>query len=584
MRVWLFRFIAISIPVVFFALLEAGLRLSGYGNDFPLFIENPANKHYVLPRPDLVKRYFAEDSAIPGVTMEANFLLKEKPANGLRFFVQGGSSAAGFPYGLGASLAGMLDQRLKLTYPDKHVEVVNTAMAAVNSYTMLDIADEIIEQQPDGILIYAGHNEYLGILGVGSNYTAANSQATTLLFLKLKDLRLFQLAQNVYHSFQTSEPAPDEQSQASRTFMAKVAKHKNIPQNSALYQAGVEQFRTNLTLLLEKYRRAKIPVFLATIASNIADQKPFSSETISPKLTKILANFDDVSRNSEDLALLQREARNSNNALLNFRVGQLTRTSDKPELAYEFFNRAKDLDLLRFRAPSETNNIIREATKADGVYLVDVEKRLRERSPQGSIGNNYMLEHLHLNVQGYFLLADTFYQSLKQHNLFGTWREIPTPHAWKMRPLLPSEEYNGFAKVQQLMADYPFTDQPSTAVLPRPEDWQQQLGKQYFEKKIDWLKMMQLSLRQYQSEKNNQMANKTLLLMAEALPHDPQINLAIAKGYSQGKQDGLAATYYKRAILAGNKEKTTRDNLVDAYRKSGQSELATYWQKQLNDG
>lgn len=569
MRVWLFRLIAVLIPFLFFALIEAALRFGGYGYEYPLFIENPANKHYILPRPDLVKRYFPEGSVIPGVTMEANFLLKEKPENGLRFFVQGGSSAAGFPYGLGGSLAGMLDQRLKLTFPDKHVEVVNTAMAAVNSYTMLDLADEIIEQKPDAVLVYAGHNEYLGILGIGSNYTAANSQATTLLFLKLKGLRLFQLAQNVYQSLSTSEQAPDQQSQSSRTFMAKVAKHKNIPLDSDIYKAGLDQFSTNLNLLVKKYQAADVPVFLATITSNIGSQKPFSSEPISKEIAARLAILDANKQNSKELESLHNLARENDSALLNYRVAQLTLGSQIPDNAFEFFTRAKDLDLLRFRAPTASNDVVRQTSLEKGVYLVDVEKRLRERSPNGVIGSNFMLEHLHLNVQGYFLLADTFYQSLKNYNTFGEWRDIPTQQAWKLRPILPPEEYNGFAKVQQLMADYPFTDKPMPLVLPKPEDWQQVLGKQYFDKKIDWLKMMQLSLRRYQSEKNSSMANKTMLLMAEALPHDPRINLAIAKGYSQGKQHGLAATYYKRAILAGDNSNTTRNALNKALTNSG---------------
>ncbi|CAM5180859.1 hypothetical protein [Alishewanella longhuensis] len=56
--------------------------------------------------------------------------------------VQGGSTAAGYPYGMGAALAGMLEQRLRRTFPEQPIEVVNTALSAVNSYTLLDFADE----------------------------------------------------------------------------------------------------------------------------------------------------------------------------------------------------------------------------------------------------------------------------------------------------------------------------------------------------------------------------------------------------------------------------------------------------------
>ncbi len=71
-------------------------------------LENPAHPDYLLPRPDILSRYFPDGHA-PRVTMETNFFLKEKPENGLRLVVQGGSTATGFPYGLGEpSLAGML--------------------------------------------------------------------------------------------------------------------------------------------------------------------------------------------------------------------------------------------------------------------------------------------------------------------------------------------------------------------------------------------------------------------------------------------------------------------------------------------
>ena len=76
-----FFFIMLAIPVVFFLLLEGALRIAGFGGKLPLFIENPAHTDYLLPRPDILSRYFPEEH-VPRVTMEANFFLKEKPDNG----------------------------------------------------------------------------------------------------------------------------------------------------------------------------------------------------------------------------------------------------------------------------------------------------------------------------------------------------------------------------------------------------------------------------------------------------------------------------------------------------------------------
>jgi hypothetical protein len=557
-------FIALSIPIVFFVASELLLRLFAYGQSLPLFIPNPANSHYILPRPDIVRRYFAQDADLPSVTMEANFLLKEKPANGYRVFVQGGSTAAGFPYGLGASLAGMLDKRLRASLPKHYVEVVNTALAAVNSYTVLDLADEIIAQQPDAIMLYMGHNEYLGLLGVGSNYTAANSQASTLLFLKLKELRLFQLLQNTYQQLSLSDNKVETKtsSRQSRTFMAKVAKHKDIALDSDLYRAGLEQFSTNLKLLLDKYQTASIPVYLATIASNIADQKPFASVELHEQHKAALGNIQKLLaaqqtplaiRASDELAV---RWKSDNNALAHFALGQIYRQLGQASAAKEQLNLAKDLDLLRFRAPSEINQIIQQsAARYSNVVVVDVESRFEQQSPLGLIGDNLMLEHLHPNVQGYFLLADTFYLALQTQQTLADWQTVDTAQAWKERPLLPAEEYLGFAKILQLKNDYPFTEvsadgQVKPLRLPPADDWQLALGKSHFLKQIDWLTMMQRSLGQYQADNNLEMTLKTAVLLADALPHDPVINAFVANLYIGLKQAALADYYKKRSELA----------------------------------
>lgn len=560
---FVFWLIALLLPVLFFACLEGGLRLFSYGRDVPLFIANPANSHYLLPRPDIVSRYFAKDADLPSVTMEANFLLKTKPANGYRIFVQGGSSAAGFPYGLGASLAGMLDKRLRMSMPQHYVEVVNTAMAAVNSYTVLDLANEIIAQHPDAVIIYMGHNEYLGILGVGSNYTAANSQASTLLFLKLRGLRTFQLIQNSYAVLSEDKPQVKQDFSSSRTFMAKVAKHKDIAMDSPLYKAGLSQFETNLHLVLDKYKAANIPVYLATIASNIRDHKPFSSAPIPNDITADLDQIKQLiqSQHTAQALTLAKQLTNKisqqQNALAHFNLAHHYLALNDVTAATQHFILAKDLDLLRFRAPSAINQLIKQAaSRYDNVLLVDVEQQLSKHSPQGLIGNNLMLEHLHPNVQGYFLLADSFYNVFAQHANIAQWQTQLINEAWQQRPLLPSEEYNGFAKVLQLMNDYPFiqnTNELKPLKLPTPADWQQELGKAHFLKQIDWLTMMQQALSQYQAQNDQPMSLKTATILADALPHEPKINAYVAQAY-QRLQHKHVADYYKQRSILANKQ------------------------------
>jgi tetratricopeptide (TPR) repeat protein len=552
-----FQCIAICIPFAFFALLELGLRAVDYGQEIPLFMDYPNNQstdapQYLLPSADVIKRYFPEASKPPPVSIETNFFLKNKPKDGLRIFVQGGSTAAGFPFGYGASLAGMLDYRLKQSFPDKTVEVVNTALSAVNSYTILDFVDEIIAQQPDAVLIYAGHNEYLGILGVGSAYTAANSSTATLLYLKLKDLRIFQLLQNLY--WQSVQPPEQGNNHKSRTFMAKVAKHKNIAYGSDLYQAGLQQFQRNMTLVLNKYKAAGIPVFISSIASNLADQAPFSSESA-----------QSVSETS------------ATNADVFYRQGRKLIAEGEYEKAKQALTKARDYDLLRFRAPSAINNIISELLRAQSVYFVDANQNLVDSAKDNIIGNDLMLEHLHPTIDGYFIIADSFYKALQKSELFGRFPQyIDTEVAQQDLPVFDAEIYWGKAKVASLMADYPFTKSPQKVQLPVVKTSSDRMGLAAYQKQIDWLTIAQENLG-HGKRHDQALYVKSAKLLADAMPFDANHNYRAGTVLIKQKAFSQARRYLLRAIAINKSNINYQLALSHSLLEQGKLKQALPW-------
>jgi len=578
----IYQIIALAIPLLFFALLEGGLRCFDYGREMSLFIDYPDKNEtpviaYLLPRPDVVKRYFPESSAAPTVTIEPNLFLKNKPEHGLRIVVQGGSTAAGFPFGYGASIAGMLDYRLKQSFPDRTVEVINTALAAVNSYTVLDFVDEIIEQRPDAVLIYAGHNEYLGILGVGSAYTAANSPAATLLYLKLKDLKTFQLLQNTYFTLRTSintgdstDSAADtkrrdaEQNKVSRTFMSKVAKHKNIPLGSELYHKGLAQFERNIALVIEKYQAAGIPVFISSIASNIADQAPFSSAaTIEPENAKHSLAAELVGK-----PIVQQSADYF------YQQGQQLLAQQQYQQAKEALVNARDRDLLRFRAPSEINNIIKNFTDGEQIYFVDSHQALSAKANHGIIGNSLMLEHLHPTIEGYFVIADAFYQTIAQSQVFGSFPVmINSQQAGADLPIFDAEVFLGKAKIAGLMADYPFTEQPQKPKLPTVANWSDQLGLAAYHKQANWLTIARENLKRSNGN-NKPLFMKSAKLLADAMPYDATHNYRAGTALLSAEQFSQARHYLKRAVAIEASNTNYALALSHAYLAAGQLQQA----------
>ena len=160
---WFYIFL-VFIPIIFFVLLEAGLRIFNYGRDDKVWVD--VSQDMQILNPEVSYRYFFSTKNIP-FSVES-FIYKEKKENSFRVFVLGASSGAGYPYHSSASMSKFIRKKLEILYPDITIEVPNISMSAINSYTIRDLVPEIIKKKPDLILIYLGHNEYYGALGVGS--------------------------------------------------------------------------------------------------------------------------------------------------------------------------------------------------------------------------------------------------------------------------------------------------------------------------------------------------------------------------------------------------------------------------------
>ncbi|MFC4699135.1 hypothetical protein ACFO4O_03070 [Glaciecola siphonariae] len=488
-----FYVIAVMLPFIFFGLLEGALRLSGFGQSYPLFIPSAQISGYLQPNPDIIKRFFYPAAHAPDVAPDTYLFPKQKAPNTLRIVTLGGSTMAGFPYGRFGSPAGMLQQRINASHPNLNVEVISVAMSSINSFSLLDFTDEIVSIEPDAVLIYAGHNEYLGVMGVGSSYAGKGSYNANLLFLRFKEWRLYQLLQKIYASIFIESVTPNQEEQASssaRTLMASVAKEKNIAYNSALYNTGKEQFRQNLSLILNAFSSAKVPAFVSSIASNEKDQAPFNSlvdtefDSAAANLNNLLGevlgyDLGDVLENAygsgqranaptqliNEYEPLIEQNKNRFHADFEYALA-LVMFLHKPVQARIHFENARDYDLLRFRAPSEFNQIIKSVSATHEARFVDSASALRQASEYGVIGNTLMLEHLHPNNRGYFEIAEAFYQSLLKAKLLpAPLHKISKTQALAWQPLSKIDLVFAQYKIMQLMSDYPFTDTPKNVSI-----------------------------------------------------------------------------------------------------------------------
>ncbi|MDZ7293047.1 MAG: GDSL-type esterase/lipase family protein [candidate division KSB1 bacterium] len=417
-----FQFLLFLFPLVFLSLLEIALRIGHYGGNTALFVPTPNERspYYGVNR-NVGRRYFSRIDFVP--TPRKDLFLKQKPQNCYRIFVLGGSTAAGFPYGNNLMFSRILHRRLMDTFPDRRIEVVNTAFTAINSYTLLDFMDEILKQQPDALLIYAGHNEFYGALGVGSVESFGRYRWMTKTYLALQRLKIVVALGDILRKIiKAAGPSSDLdiKSEPTATTMARIVKDKVIPFDSPLYRSGKIQFYENLREILEKAQKANIPVVLSELVSNIRDQEPFVSvqhDTLPP-------------------------------AIKVFRHAQALESAGRFEEARKTYYRAKDLDALRFRATEEFNRIIHELAGEFGAAVVPMKSLFEESSPHGLIGNNLIHEHLHPNIDGYFLMAEAFYNTMRKEGFIS--------RVWDERNIKPAAYYRrhwGYTAIDSVYAE-----------------------------------------------------------------------------------------------------------------------------------
>jgi len=379
-----FSLVLVGIFIILLVFLEVGLRIADYGGNSRLFETAPdeSSKFYRINL-NIGQRYFYYFGEGYDPKPKKDMFLKIKPGNGYRIFVLGASTTAGFPFGDNVTFPRILQRYLMETFPTKHIEVVNTAITSLNSYALLDFMDEILQQSPDVILIYAGHNEFYGPFGPAAKVSLGNHRKMVRLLLGLQRYKSYILFRNVIGSgFRKMINSPESGQQVDAEFKAKTY----IPLGSRQYQAGLDQFEENMEGIIRKCQKAEVSLVLSDLVSNIRDRKP----------------FDSISADSLPMAgAVFQEARSLEN-------------EGKYAEARKMYLKAKDLDPVRFRAPEAFNDIIHHLGEKYRLPVVPMFDYFSKVSPHGLIGNNIILEHVHPTYAGYFLMAEAFYKTMYQ--------------------------------------------------------------------------------------------------------------------------------------------------------------------------
>lgn len=512
-RVTLFKIIAILSPVLVLLVLEGMLRLFGYGHDLSLFIKDPEAPGYMVMNRDVSRKYFSNETDAT-VGNQERFRIEKQPGS-LRIFVLGESTTIGYPYMHNGSFSRMLKYRLMHAFPDRPLEVINLSLTAVSSYTVLDFARQLAGWQPDAVLVYCGHNEYYGALGVGSTSHFSNSPLLIHTLMTLRTWRVVQLMTKMAGGIKQIFSKPTDTRQ---TLMRRMAAQQEIPYGGELYATGVLQFQHNMNDVCRTLSEKNIPVFISTLVSNEKDLKPFIS------------------------------GKGEHSASAQFLQAQAAYVEEDYPMAKLAFVNAKDLDMLRFRAPDTLNTLIYALAKQyTNVHVAEAHYLFEQHSPHGILGNETLLEHVHPNLYGYALLSEAFYQALKQGNLVtGPWPDdMPFDEFVRVMPVTRVDSLKGAYEIAQLRTEWPFTE---ASVPPTPHTFEEQLAMDLLHGKIAWHQAMDTLLPYYISQNRYPEALKVAEAALLEYPEEPVFyNTAAQLSIQLGKKE-QAATYMQKAF------------------------------------
>ncbi len=559
----IFRAALILIPVTIILLLEIILRITGYDDELNYVSQIERNgKNYYTMNQLVGKRYFGKDRLYYRKGAHDYFEVNKQP-NTIRIFCLGASTMAGFPYEYNAIPSEFLRERLAKAFPQKNIEVINTAIAATNSFTVLQFEKQLIDYKPDLFIVYMGQNEFYGVYGVGSTISIGKSRWLIKTYLWLSQFKTFLLVKDAVNTltgfFKKEKPEKD------KILMEQMAENNSIGINSPDYNTAVNTFKENYKEVVEIAKDNNIPIIISTLVINKGDLKPFvsiHSKNVTDSLKKEWETHYNLGVENMKNESYQNAAEDFDKAInidslpakVHYELGKCYESLGDYNKALKQLTTSADLDGLRFRAPSEFNNIIRKLSSELNVPLADVQKNFQDDSEHGIVGNNLLVDHVHPNVKGYFLMAESWFNTIQKDKQLGLDPVLTESDSslWNEAPVTYLDSLIGELKIRELKNRPPFQKEDKGLDFV-PESYAENIAYQYTViHRFSWGNAHLEMAKQYFNKHDYSRAIREFKAILLIDDKNPEILKLTGDMYFYKKQFFKAESYYQTAFTISN--------------------------------
>lgn len=474
-RCWLYRVLAVLLSLAPLLVAEAVCRWVGWGKPVdvadpfvgfdavrPLFTQDAAGQFYETA-PDRRVHFRRDQFAV------------HKPANEFRVFCLGGSTVQGNPYGIETAFSTWLELTLTAADPTRSYRVVNCGGISYASYRLAPIFKELLTYQPDLLILYTGHNEFLedrtyhhvkwkarwlgrvyewatysrffnachacvqawrsgatpstnGFQGRYQPPVAAGSQSGVTQVGGLDASRKTESAESGSSLERTQLPIEVD---AWLDHYGGLDAYRRDPH----WRAGVtDHFEWNLRRMVNWAVDAKVRLILVNPVGNLKDCPPFKFApgdllaADAARFEQLWTTAQTTEQVADRLTLLEEAvAIDPQHAAAQYLLGQTYLANGQPAEAREALLRAKEEDLCPLRMIEPLYERLQRVARETNTPLVDVRARFEQLSPDRLVGEPWLVDHVHPSINGHQQIAAALFEQLRTQGM------VRATNGWEAR-------------------------------------------------------------------------------------------------------------------------------------------------------
>ncbi len=404
-RKWRLRYFIYSFAllVVMFAIGETAMRLIGFeksqaylflihshARDMPLLVPKKSDPGKLALNP-VAKAMFNDQ-----------LISKNKKSGAYRIVCMGGSSVRGDGLPPRDSFPSRLQAILKTQYPMNDIEVINLGGSGMTSAQLLWSAPAAITLQADLVVIYAGHNDWVGYR-LNDNFVKHRALVKVRAYLSRSSFYSFMRISLLKTLGLRDEPA------------------KQPPGGPAMpeeLQKVAADFQNNIDKIIKLLRKNSVKVIAVSVISN-----PYFPPAGFPWPENYWENVNGIAKigfTEDAISDLRKSAEKTNRtqdaSVRSFLAGIRARQKDNLPAAYQLLAKARDLDNYPLRATS----LFTKYPGVDDVDYLDLEARFEERFNKGERVGDLFLDNLHPSNWGGIWIANQIASKIRQKGIISS--------------------------------------------------------------------------------------------------------------------------------------------------------------------